>query len=61
MWLGALLFIIIVGAVLMLVGRIFALLGYNRLRVEPAATNQAFPHTYHRAATAENFKSQQKQ
>jgi len=31
-WLGALLFIIIVGGVLMLVGRIFALLGYNRLK-----------------------------
>jgi uncharacterized membrane protein len=31
-WLGALLFIVIVGAVLALVGRIFALLGYNRLK-----------------------------
>ncbi len=31
-WLGALLFIVIVGAVLVLVGRIFALLGYNRLK-----------------------------
>jgi hypothetical protein len=30
-------------------------------RVEAAATNLAFPHTHHRAATAENFKSQQKQ
>jgi uncharacterized membrane protein len=31
-WLGALLFIVIVGAILALVGRIFALLGYNRLK-----------------------------
>lgn len=31
-WLGALLFIVIVGAILVLVGRIFALLGYNRLK-----------------------------
>ena len=31
-WLGALLFVIIVGTVLALVGRIFALLGYNRLK-----------------------------
>ena len=31
-WLGALLFVIIVGAILALVGRIFALLGYNRLK-----------------------------
>ena len=31
-WLGAVLFIVIVGAVLLLVGRIFALLGYNRLK-----------------------------
>jgi uncharacterized membrane protein len=31
-WLGALLFIVIVGAILALVGKIFALLGYNRLK-----------------------------
>jgi len=31
-WLGVLLFIVIVGAILVLVGRIFALLGYNRLK-----------------------------
>jgi uncharacterized membrane protein len=31
-WLGVLLFIVIVGAILALVGRIFALLGYNKLR-----------------------------
>jgi Predicted membrane protein len=31
-WLGALLFVVIVGAILVLVGRIFALLGYNRLK-----------------------------
>jgi Predicted membrane protein len=31
-WLGTLLFIVIVGAILALVGRIFALLGYNRLK-----------------------------
>jgi len=30
-------------------------------RVEAAATNPVFFHTYNRAATAENFKSQQKQ
>jgi uncharacterized membrane protein len=31
-WLGAILLIVIVGAILVLVGRIFALLGYNRLK-----------------------------
>jgi uncharacterized membrane protein len=31
-WLGAILLIVIIGAILVLVGRIFALLGYNRLK-----------------------------
>jgi len=31
-WLGVLLLIVIVGGILVLVGRIFALLGYNRLK-----------------------------
>jgi uncharacterized membrane protein len=31
-WYGALLFIILVGAILILVGHIYALLGYNKLR-----------------------------
>jgi uncharacterized membrane protein len=32
-WRGALLFIILVGAILIIVGHVYALLGYNKLKV----------------------------